>query len=242
MIGKNKKIQKDYDELSKKYIQLFSEKNQLEYELKNLKSEAEFMREQDDEIRELHQNARKLKHDMKNHLMVIASYISEGAYDKANNYISEILDKFNNMHSYVETGNSLMNHIINKKLEYARNNNILVKAEIENLGFKKMKAMDFSSLLSNLLDNAIEASEQVQSVTPEIHISVVKRKGYETIGIKNRIEESVLDNNPELKSTKTEPNHGLGISQIKSITDTYQGMYDFYEEDKFFCVKVFIPQ
>lgn len=242
MLGKSKKIKQDYEELNRKYSKLFSEKKQLEYELKTLKSEADFMREQDEEIRQLHQNTRKLKHDMKNHLMVLASYLGEGSYDKANNYISEILDKFNNMHSYIETGNSLMNHILNKKLEYARSHHILIKAEIENLGFKRMKAMDFSALLSNLLDNAIEASEQVKGVTPEIHLSIVKRREYETITIKNRVEESVLEKNPELKSTKTEEGHGLGIAQIKSITDEYEGMYDFSEDDDFFCVKVFIPQ
>ncbi len=242
MIGKNKDLEKRYGELNKKYIQIFSEKSELEYELKMLKEETDFIKKQDEEIRELHENARKLKHDIKNHLMVITSYINSAEYDKAKQYTSEVLEKFNSMHSYVETGNSLMNHIINEKLQYAREKGILIKAEIENLEFKQMKAMDFSAVLSNMLDNAIEASENEKNIVPEIHVSIVRCKGYETIGIKNRIEKSVLEANPDLCSTKNEKNHGLGVAQIKSIVEAYQGMYDFYEEDEFFCVKIFIPE
>ena len=52
-----------------------------------------------------------------------------------------------------------------------------------------------------------------------------------------------MDKNPELSSTKKETDlHGFGIPQIKEIVDNYSGMYDFYEEDGFFCVGVFIPQ
>ncbi|MBE5940297.1 MAG: GHKL domain-containing protein [Lachnospiraceae bacterium] len=242
MIMGNKNLKREYDELHKKYIEIFAEKSELEYELAGVKAETEFVKKQDEEIRELHENARKLKHDMKNHLMVIASYINEGEYEKAKNYTSEILDKFNSMHSYVETGNTLMNHIINEKLQYARKKGILIKAEIENLEFKRMKSIDFSAVLSNMLDNAIEASEREKNITPEIHVSIVRIKGYETIGIKNKIEKSILKDNPELKSMKEEKNHGLGVGQIRSIVEQYQGMCDFYEEDDFFCVKIFIPQ
>lgn len=241
MIKTKKTLMSEYEQLERKYIALLSEKAELEYELAKLQEQIKLSDMQDGEIRQLHQNARKLKHDIKNHLMVIASYINDGNYEQAKLYTSDILDKFNGMHSYVETGNELMNHIINEKLQYARELGISVKAEIENLSFKRMKSIDFSAVLSNLLDNAIEASQREKN--RELHVQITGCRGYETICVKNRVEASVLEHNPELKSTKKEKdNHGLGIAQIKSIIDEYEGMYDFYEENKFFCVKVFIPQ
>lgn len=244
MIGRSRELKDKYDELSRKYATLLAEKSELEYELRELKKRHELIEMQDGEIRELHTSARKLKHDMKNHLMVITSYINEGEYEKVKQYTSDILDKFNSMHSYVETGNSLMNHILNEKLQYARERGILIKAEIENLSFARMKSIDFSAVLSNVLDNAIEASmREGEEAVKEIHVTIVKNKGYDTIGVKNRISKSVLESNPELKSVKPEKeSHGLGVAQIRSIVDEYQGMYDFYEEDGFFCVKIFIPQ
>ncbi len=238
-----RQLQEEYDALNQKYIKLFEEKSELEYCLTELTAETELMQKQDGEIRVLHQNVRKLKHDMKNHLMVIASWLNEKDYQRARQYTSEILDKLNSMHSYVETGNSLMNHIINEKFQYARAHGILIKAEIETLEFKRMKSIDFSAVLSNMLDNAIEASERETDIVREIQVVIRRCKGYDTIGIKNKIAKSILKENPELKSVKSEKSlHGLGISQIKSIVDMCHGMYDFYEEEGFFCAKVFIPE
>lgn len=239
---KEKQIQEQYEELNKKLVKLYGEKSELEYELSMIKEDTEHMKRQDNEVRQLHQNIRHLKHDMKNHLMVIASYINDEDYEKAKEYTSEIIGKLNAMHSYIETGNSLLNHIINEKLEYARGHNVSIKAEIENLQFKNIPSIDFSALLSNMLDNAIEASLKEAVGDREIHVIICQCRGYETICIKNKIRNSVLDNNPDLQSTKEEKNsHGLGITKIKTIVQQCGGMCDIYEEEKFFCVKVFIP-
>lgn len=233
---KYKDLEQEYAALSEKYSRALSEKSELEYELKELKSTAESIRKQDDEIHTLHENVRRIKHDMKNHLMVIASYLNGSDYDNAKAYTSQILDKLNAAHSYIETGNSLLNHILNEKLNKARENGVSVKAEIENLSFRRMESFDFSALLSNLLDNAIEANPT------EISVVISQRRGYETILVKNTISKSVLAENPDLKTTKSDgTSHGMGIPQIKAITKKYGGMCDFYEEDGYFCACAFIP-
>ncbi|MBR5089174.1 MAG: hypothetical protein IK093_07085, partial [Ruminiclostridium sp.] len=124
-----KKLQAEYDALSEKYSRLLSEKSDAEYELAELKANAENTARQDIEIRSLHENVRRIKHDMRNHLMVIASYLNDGDTDAAKAYTSEILDKLKAVQSYVETGNSLMNHILNEKMNRARACGIAVKAE-----------------------------------------------------------------------------------------------------------------
>ncbi|MCM1044968.1 MAG: GHKL domain-containing protein [Candidatus Gastranaerophilales bacterium] len=220
---------------------LLAEKGELELELQALKEEWGHVREQDQEIRKLHENVRRLKHDMKNHLLVIASCLNAEDYAAAREYTSGMLDQLNAIHSYVETGNSLMNHILNEKLELARSKGIAVKASIQMLSFAKMDSLDFSALLSNMLDNAIEACETVSS--PLLQVEIGKRRGYEMIQIRNRIAAPVLAQNPTLRSSKPDgAAHGMGIPQIRSIVDKYQGLCDFYEEDGFFCACAFIPE
>ncbi|MBQ9141181.1 MAG: GHKL domain-containing protein [Lachnospiraceae bacterium] len=234
-----KDYKKEYELLDEKYNALLGEKAELAYELAELKASVGQIHEQDIQVRELHENVRRLKHDMKNHMMVIASYLNGGEYDKAKGYTSVILDKLNAVHSYIETGNSLLNHILNEKLNQARGQGIVVKAEIENLSFAKMESLDFSALLSNLLDNAIEACKKEK--TPELQVQISARRGYETILVKNRIGQSVLSVNPQLFSTKEDAGHGMGITQIKAIVEKYHGLCDFYEEDNWFCAGAFIP-
>lgn len=259
MIGKKSQLQKDYDELLAKYDKLFSDYSELKFELGEMKVNADNIEKQDEEIRKLHESMRSIKHDMKNHLMVTLSYLNDGNDAAAREYVSQIISKLNSIHSYIETGNSLLNHILNEKLSLARNKGIDVKAEVENLSFEKMESMDFSALLSNMLDNAIEAcvasdnaldvnvaddvDENLDGRKPEMKIKIAQAKGYETIVVKNRITESVLEKNPELKTTKSEKNeHGRGVPQIKAIVEKYEGMCDFFEEDEFFTVCAFIPK
>lgn len=241
---KYRDLEKAYNKLETEYSRLLSEKSRLEYELAELKASAGNIRRQDEEIRTLHEKVRRIKHDMKNHLMVIASYLNGNDYPAAKAYTSQILDKLSLVHSYIETGNSLMNHILNEKLNQAREKGISVKAEIENLSFQRMESLDFSALLSNLLDNAIEAGSREE--TPELRVKITRQRDYETILVKNRISTSVLDRNPRLETSKQNQNyHGIGIPQIRKITEKYGGMCDFYEEvlqgDNYFCACVFIP-
>lgn len=251
-ITKGKKRNKELEELKEKYVALFEQEAELRYQYNVLLKETEDIHRQDEEVRELHQNVRQLKHDMKNHLMVLTAHLNAGEYKQARAYTSELLDKFSTMHSYIETGNVLLNHIINEKLSYAKSLRILVKAEIENLAFEGMNRMDFSSLLSNMLDNAIEALEKEissrnkhssQEEAVQLQVIITAQRGYDTICVKNQISSSVLSDNPGLKSSKEEKEqHGFGVGKIKYITEQYGGMVDFYEENGFFCVKVFIPK
>lgn len=117
---KYRELQKELAAQEKKYLELLAQKSQLEYQLAMQREEAAYSRKQENDIRSLHQGARQLKHDMRNHLMVLASYLNSSDYEAAKTYTSEILDRLNTMHSYVETGNSLLNHILNEKLELAR--------------------------------------------------------------------------------------------------------------------------
>lgn len=235
----SKEYKQEYALLDERYNVLLGEKAELAYELEELKASLGQIREQEMQVRELHENVRRLKHDMKNHMMVIASYLNGGEYDKAMEYTSVILDKLNAVHSYIETGNSLLNHILNEKLNQAREQGIVVKAEIENLSFAKMESLDFSALLSNLLDNAIEACKKESQ--PQLQVQIAVRRGYETILVKNSVEQSVFSVNPKLLSTKEDSGHGMGITQIKAIVEKYHGLHDFYEEDNWFCASAFIP-
>lgn len=236
---KNRQNELNYEALDKEHTKLIGEGMNYQFEYERLQEKYKKEKDQSEEIRILHENTRRLKHDMKNHILVATSYLNSNEYNEAKNYLSLILDQLNQTYTYIETGNSVLNYIINTKLEYAKQKRIAVKAEIENISFEKMGSFDFSSLLGNILDNAIEASEL--SSQKEIHVNILRKRGYDTILIKNTIDQSVLKINPELISSKeSNGKHGYGIKQIKSIVEKYDGMLDFYEEEKMFCVYVML--
>ena len=60
-----------------------------------------------------------------------------------------------------------------------------------------------------------------------------------SIDLKNTIDISVLESNPQLLTTKKNRNdHGYGINIIKEISSKYDGYCDFYEESGMFCCRI----
>ena len=59
--------------------------------------------------------------------------------------------------------------------------------------------------------------------------------------MKNSIEGSVIQNNPNLITTKKDKHlHGLGTKIIKDIAKKYNGMADFFENDDFFICHIIL--
>ena len=235
---KHKSEEQRLRQLDQDYANLLAKQMQLEYENYELKHLYQRQENHTDEIRQLHESARRLKHDMKNHILVLASYLGQNKIEEAKQYLSDVLDKLNLIYTYIETGNSILNYCINTKLELAHKKGIKVKAQIENLAFKQLQSVDFTALLLNLIDNAIEACEKES--TKIMYVTITKNRGYEMIVVKNHIRTSVLNHNPELTTTKTDAScsHGYGIRQIKDIVGKYDGMLDIYEENDMFCISV----
>lgn len=229
------KIIEEKDKLLTGYV---AKNIDLERKLSELGHDYAAQKDMAEEIRRIQEQSRALKHDMKNHTLVMLSYLEENRIEEAKKYVSTILDKLNLMYTYVNVGNSVLNYVVNRKLSKAKEQQIEIKAEIENLAFSYMDSVDFSSLLNNLLDNAIEAATRAEQ--KKIAVSIVNRKGFDTINVKNSIAETVLTNNPSLRSTKEEPGHGLGMLQIRKIVEKYDGILDIYEENGMFAVQVIL--
>ena len=61
------------------------------------------------------------------------------------------------------------------------------------------------------------------------------------INVSNSINKSVLTENPELKSSKSDSkNHGYGIKIIREIVEKYSDYVDFFEKDNEFTVNIII--
>ncbi|MBD5487112.1 MAG: sensor histidine kinase [Lachnospiraceae bacterium] len=237
-INKRKADQAKYEEQDKLLTRYLADNLDMEKRLSDIRDDYDKQQEMAEEIRRIQQQIGLLKHDMKNHTLVILSYLEENKTEEARQYAGEILDKLNRMYTYVNVGNSLLSYIINSKLSMAKEQGIEIKAEIENLSFSYMDSVDFSSLLNNMLDNAVNGA--LESGGKKLEVNIVSEKGFDVITVKNSIDGSVLKDNPELASSKEEPGHGYGMKQMKAVTEKYEGNIDIYEKDGMFIVRVML--
>lgn len=236
--NRRKADQAKYEEQDKLLTRYLADNLDMEKKLSDIRDDYDRQKDMAEEIRRIQQQIRLLKHDMKNHTLVILSYLEENRTEEARQYAGEILDKLNRMYTYVNVGNSLLSYIINSKLSMAKERGIEIKAEIENLPFSYMDSVDFSSLLNNMLDNAIRGA--LHSKGKKLEINIASEKGFNVITVKNSIDGSVLEDNPQLASSKEEPGHGYGMQQMRAVTEKYEGSMDIYEKNGMFVVSVLL--
>ena len=218
-----------------------SDKNTEREELLLNKAQNEVFNSQITEFEIQYNEMRKIRHDMKNHMQCLSSLISKQNDEKALEYINDIIEnKLDFVGNYINTGNKIVDTVINMKMMQCRKENIKTVVHINKFD-TFVEDTDMCALLSNILDNAIEASCK-EKEHREIQIEIMPKKGYVNFIIKNEIAHSVLENNPELKSTKSDTIfHGIGMRSVKDTVNKYDGMIDFFEKNNFFVADVWLP-
>jgi signal transduction histidine kinase len=177
---------------------------------------------------------RKLKHNIKTYVNNINLLISDGKIEKAAALGNSILsDKV-----LSDTDFDILNAVLNAKIKLAKSQNIDFSFLITD-NISLLANTEINIVIMNLVDNAIEASKGVGGA--RVLLTIFKNKSYMNILVKNRIQTSVLSENPNLETTKKDSeNHGFGIKSVKDIVNKFSGRVDFYEEDGYFCANVLV--
>lgn len=182
-----------------------------------------------------------LKHDMKNNISCIDALIEEENYDEAHNICHSLTNKYTSIGTIVNTENYLLNAVLNVEIEKAKSYGIPIKLSITN-DLKMFKnSSDIISLIGNILDNAISYLSKNKVKNNEINFSTGYEGSYSVIKCRNNILDSVLFNNPSLKTDKKDKdNHGKGITIINSIAHKYNGDVIIKERNKEFIITVIL--
>ena len=138
-----------------------------------------------------------------------------------------------------KTENNTLDAILNVKLAHCKKNDIKMFVYKEKGAELNIPQREIVVLFGNVLDNAIEAATKTKA--KKIVVDISKKNMYLNIVVKNSIDESVLDGNPELNTTKSDSEfHGLGIKSVRKIVNSHNGDMRFYEEKKEFVCDIMI--
>lgn len=168
------------------------------------------------------QDMKQLRHDMKNHFLLLEGYLQKGKYAEAQEYIEQLAEKATSSKEYVNTGNDELDSILNYQLGRADNLQCKTDVKIEVPRERFMSDFDLNMLLSNLMDNALEALEKTEERVLTVRIKYIKRMLY--ISVYNSYDGNVKKDGNKLLTTKVKKEeHGIGMTSIQSIVDKYQG-------------------
>ncbi len=165
---------------------------------------------------------KKIKHDISNIMLGIKNLLNSGKIDKINQYLDENIGKFQNK-DFV-SGNSIIDVLIHDKTKIANEKGINIEVDLILDSPLEIDPIDFSIMIGNAIDNAIEATEKTLHKT--VNISIHTKNNNLIVVIENPVIENVDINN--LETTKKDKHmHGIGIAQMMNLSQKYDGTVVF---------------
>ncbi|MDE6672447.1 MAG: ATP-binding protein [Ruminococcus sp.] len=175
-------------------------------------------------------------HDFKHKIMNLMTLADNNDISGIKQYLETENELLGKKLFYYKTGSDTVDTILNikQKIEEKKGITFIINAKIpENCN---IASADFASLLGNLLDNAIEASEKEKE--PFIEVNIRPAKSYLIINILNKYTGS----GDFSESTKNEKHlQGIGIHSVKQTVKKYGGEFNTDISDNIFNVKIMIP-
>lgn len=193
-------------------------------------------------ISENFDNQKRKTHEYKNQISCIESLLDKKQYSKLEEYVKKINGSLNNEPDTINTNNVIVNAILNTKYQEADAKGIAFVFRVNDLSELKIKDEDVVTILSNLLNNAIEACETCEG-KKVIKFKFVKEDDMTIIAVKNTFNYDVKYENGEIKSTKTTnvDEHGVGIKNVLKSIEKYGGSYVIEDKNKEFFFSIIIP-
>ncbi len=185
---------------------------------------------------------RKLRHDFKDNFSVIYTLMKNNNVELAMKHIEKNVGALSETEIFIQTNNDIVNTVINAKLSTAKSLGIDSTC-LSVMDFDGIDDLDLCRLLSNMLENSITACISIKEGEKRIYLKITDDEYNYMFNLKNTIESSVIENNRNLETTKSEKElHGFGTQIIKDISLKYNGRCDFYEEEGCFCCNVVLSK
>ncbi len=179
------------------------------------------------------------RHDMRHHLALINSYLTDNNGKAAQKYIAKVVKNIDGATIQKYCSNYTVNLILYSHIAHAKKDGIEVETQIDLPEENHVSDMDLCVVFGNAIENAANACRSILGEKDRFIKIVCKNKNDKLfIQITNSIEGEVefVDDMP----VSYEENHGLGTKSIAAVAQKYGGVYSFSAEDGIFTTSVII--
>lgn len=179
------------------------------------------------------ENQSILIHDIKKHLQSIELLNEKNEPDKISAYIHQLMDSSDLKETSRICDNEMLNAILCRYQRQCNDKMIAFNADIRSGIVQHICPYDLTSLFCNLLDNALEAAENIPESFVELSVQKKENAPFIIIIVINSCRSNPMNDQGDLiishKSDKGK--HGFGIKSIKKVVKHYQGNLQMYYDD-----------
>jgi two-component system sensor histidine kinase AgrC len=171
---------------------------------------------------------REIQHNMKGYLICIKEYLDKKDEVALSTYLSGININFKDARKICDTGNVVIDAIINTKYRECLKRNINFEIEIKIPCNNSFNNADLSVILENALENAVDATLKLPNKQRYIKVNISFHHYNLLIEIKNSFDGNIKKSlDGRYLTIKTDfKNHGIGLKSIERAASKYQGLVD----------------
>jgi len=206
-----------------------------------LQKQIEDMKNHIDEVEKIYHDIRCIRHDMRNHVMILENLCQKKEYEEAEKYLNQMTDVITDTEVKIASGNPVTDVILNEKQKEAKEKGIRFLCDFHYPENTKLNAFDVSVILGNAITNAIEAAQN--SENPEISVLSYRKNNAFMIEITNSFSDELIYDEETgllLTSKKDRENHGFGLINIRSVARKYSGDMDIVQDNGKFVLCVML--
>lgn len=193
-------------------------------------------------VKEKQQEIRGIRHDMINHLTCIDSLYKRNKRKDMEEYISKLIYNTDARNDFFETGNDIVDAILNDVSSRYKKEDIEITLEGAFPPELYINPMDLCVVFANAVNNAVEAVLKIgidQKEKRYININIRSNKEDLYIDIKNPVYDRVrLSGGNPVTTKQNKIEHGFGTKNMRQVVEKYQGSLQFHSEDHIFLVEI----
>ena len=182
---------------------------------------------------------KKFRHDMRNHIYILQHLLEQGKQEEAKQYVGEMELRFHAMATMISVNHGIVDAILNKYASECKEKNIelLVKGYMPQEC--EISSFDLCVIFSNLLSNAIEATEVCTK--KRISITLRHEDGFIMLCIKNTYDGKLVEKAGSIQTRKQNKElHGYGLTNVKACVEQNQGHMHIQQREDEFVVTLFL--
>lgn len=194
-------------------------------------------------LEEQQEKIRKLRHDINNHFQMLQTYLSEGNTGQAREYLEHMDISALRYGGRAFCKETALNAMLNNRYDKLCETEADVHFNIAIPEITGIAVVDLCTIVSNSLDNAIEAvRKQEKAEDRKVTLKARYEKGYFSYKLVNSKCNEICTKNGSFLSDKTGKNHGYGIENIREIVEKYDGKLDIDYTDTEFKLFLYINE
>lgn len=202
-----------------------------------VKMQSDFLAIQVEEMQNFVEDAKRSRHDIRHHNLLIAEYAKNGEVEELLKYLNAYEKEAEQSKVVYVCQNLTVNNILIAYIEKARQSSIELKFDANVPQNIAVKDTDLVAIIANMLENCILGCIRSNEENKKIEIYIAKKENKLVIQTKNSCANDIcFENGLPLSKDK----RGVGVSSIIHSAKRYSGEVDFKCEYNIFISRVLL--